>query len=240
MCTVSYIPQPNGFILTSNRDESPDRSPKDLTHVLGSHYQLVYPQDTLAGGTWIAGDNQKRGLSLLNGAFIKHPHRPPYRHSRGVIPIEYFNYVNIEAFCAAFDFEGIEPFTLVVVEHDMLYEIRWDQVNLFKKQLDPRQYYIWSSCTLYDEETQAQRALWFNEWKVNRTNFSLEEIRKFHQFGGESNLENGFVMNRNNVVRTVSISQIQVTSEFAAVYYTELLKKSEDHRIMELIQQYHE
>lgn len=240
MCTVSYIPQPDGFILTSNRDESPDRSPKDLTHIIGSQYQLVYPQDTLAGGTWIAGDNRKRGLTLLNGAFVKHKHRPPYRHSRGIIPIEFFNHDHVEAFCSSFNFEGLEPFTLVIAEDGSLYEIRWDAVNLFQKKLDSSQYYIWSSCTLYDEETQAQRALWFNEWKMNRQDFSLQEIKQFHQFGGEQNLENGFVMNRNNLVRTVSITQIQVTNEFSAVYYTELLKNLTDHRIMELTQQYHE
>ena len=235
MCTVTYIPQPNGYILTSNRDESPDRSPKNLTHVIGKNFQIGYPQDTLAGGTWIAANDGRRAVSLLNGAFVKHQHRPPYRMSRGLIPLEYFNFSDLESFVDKFELEGIEPFTLVVVEGGRLAELRWDQHKTHLKELDPNELYIWSSCTLYDEETQQKRASWFEDWKRAHDEYRLDDIRSFHQFGGEPDLENGFVMNRNNIVRTVSITQVQVDQDQTLMHYTELLKGVEDHLLLKSV-----
>ena len=54
MCTVTYLPLENdGFILTSNRDESPMRKTIPPKKYLENGVELAYPKDQLAGGTWI-------------------------------------------------------------------------------------------------------------------------------------------------------------------------------------------
>ena len=95
MCTVTYVPNQEGIILTSNRDESPERSPKNITRLVG-RFNLCFPQDTLAGGTWIAADDRRRIICVLNGAFEKHAHVPPYRKSRGILALEYFNFETVK------------------------------------------------------------------------------------------------------------------------------------------------
>ena len=86
MCTVTYIPLTNHCYLTSNRDEHITRgqaiAPKKI---LANGYELIYPKDADAGGTWIATKNTGEAIVLLNGGFYKHKSNPPYKKSRGII-----------------------------------------------------------------------------------------------------------------------------------------------------------
>ena len=104
MCTVTYIPNKDGFILTSNRDENAARSPKNITRIDQNGTELVFPRDTTAGGTWIAVSETNRMVCVLNGAFDKHKHRPPYRRSRGLLVLDFFNFPNAESFFEEVDF----------------------------------------------------------------------------------------------------------------------------------------
>ena len=128
MCTVTFLPKgENGYILTSNRDETPKRaaSPPQAYDVHG--IAVTFPKDPLAGGTWIACDKQRFTLCLLNGAFEKHSHRPPYALSRGLMLLDFFKYNDAESFQIGYDFEGIEPFTLIIVDSSAalkIYELR--------------------------------------------------------------------------------------------------------------------
>ena len=93
MCTVTYLPQGNDhFLLTSNRDEMPSRSPRSITVSEFAGQKLAFPRDEMAGGTWLAVSDHNRLACLLNGAFERHDRNPPYRMSRGVMVLEYFTY----------------------------------------------------------------------------------------------------------------------------------------------------
>lgn len=228
MCTVTYIPQPDGrFILTSNRDESPLRSPEGLS--AESHYGkiLLFPKDKGAGGSWIAASDDNRLGCVLNGAFVKHKHQPPYRKSRGLMLVEFFAFPSVNDFAEQYDFEGIEPFTLIVVDRNMPFEIRWDERKLHLKALNPSEKYLWSSATLYPPEIQKKRLQWFSAWKKNRVDFGLEVIREFHLNGGEPDPWNGFVMNRNNKVRTVSVTSVVQEPDGFEMVYGDLLRNTE-------------
>ena len=91
MCTVTYIPQKNGMILTSNRDEHISRG----IALYPEFYQLndkklAFPKDSKAGGTWFISNEQGDAGVLLNGAFEKHIPQPTYRKSRGWLLPEIF------------------------------------------------------------------------------------------------------------------------------------------------------
>jgi len=228
MCTVTYIPQPEGsFILTSNRDESPLRSPENLS--MESHHgrTLLFPKDKGAGGSWIAASDDNRVACVLNGAFVKHKHQPPYRKSRGLMLVEYFGFPSVNDFAKRYDFEGIEPFTLILVEGNKPFEIRWDGRSLHHKILEPNEMHIWSSATLYPPEVQEKRLMWFNRWKEEASDFSLESIRAFHLHGGEPDPWNGFVMNRNDKVRTVSVTSVVQEPDGFEMIYGDLLRNTE-------------
>lgn len=223
MCTVTYIPQKEGFILTSNRDESAARSPQNLTRIQQEGIELIFPRDTTAGGTWIAISETNRLVCVLNGAFEKHKHRPPYSRSRGIMVLDFFKYSSAQNFFETYDFEGMEPFTMIIFDDGDLFEFRWDEQRRHILPLDHTAYYIWSSSTLYPSDIQKKRKGWFDTWLDNREDFSLEAITDFHKNGGEKDTWNGFIMNRLNLVQTVSITNIIKTDSEMKMRYHDLI-----------------
>ena len=86
MCTVTFIPHTaDGFILTSNRDESPFRKTIPPGKYRVKESELVFPKDEVAGGTWFGYNQKGRLICLLNGGFTAHERESEYRMSRGVI-----------------------------------------------------------------------------------------------------------------------------------------------------------
>ncbi len=225
MCTVTYIPQPNNnFILTSNRDEAAHRSPQNLTKTELGGVELIFPRDEMAGGTWIAASNDGRTACLLNGAFEKHKHRPPYRRSRGLMVLDYFKYKSATEFCEHYEFVGMEPFTFILVGKNELHELKWDEKKVHLKELGTEGYYLWSSATLYTPEIKLKRESWFRHWLNGRKDFSLKAIQDFHFHGGEKDDWNGFVMNRMNLVQTVSITNVVKKNDRMEMIYNDLLR----------------
>jgi hypothetical protein len=224
MCTVTYIPKGNSeFIFTQNRDESPNRSAHELVKINQNGKELLFPRDTGVGGTWIAVSDSNQLVSILNGAFKKHKHFPPYRKSRGIMALEFFNFSNAEQFFRIYNFEGLEPFTMVIYDDRKLFDFRWDGLYKFIEELDPDEPYIWASSTLYAKEAKIKRKVWFEEWKKGRTDFSQSAILDFHRTAGDGDPENDLVMNRSNLVRTTSISSIIKSNSKFEMYFSDIL-----------------
>lgn len=235
MCTVTYIPlRSGGFVFTSNRDESPKRSPEGISVEMRGGQTILFPKDTVAGGTWIAISDQHRLACVLNGAFVKHQHRPPYRLSRGIMLLKYFESDSVEDFCENFDLEGIEPFTLIVIEGNRLMALRWDEVSLHTEEYQPEIPLIWSSATLYSPEVQHMRKGWFEQWIAAHPYPTPEEILDFHLHGGEADPINGFVMNRGDLVRTVSVTQVVNNSAGTWMEYHDLLRGKVSRKVLTL------
>ncbi|MBR9921073.1 MAG: NRDE family protein [Bacteroidetes bacterium] len=232
MCTVTFIPDGKGdYTFTTNRDEAPHRSPENLDKTEMFDRELLFPRDTTAGGTWVAVSDRGQLVCLLNGAFVKHKHRPPYRRSRGLMVLDYFSFRDVNQFCRHYRFEGMEPFTFLVIENDILWEIRWDESKLYQLKLDFSRPYIWASAPLYDEEAQKKRRKWFKSFLTQNPDPDSEQILTFHRYTGDGDSYNDLVMNRQNKVRTVSISRIVRSGTNQEFTYVDLLrdtKKQED------------
>ncbi|WP_323758491.1 NRDE family protein [Roseivirga sp.] len=227
MCTVTFLPKgKSSYILTSNRDETPKRAALAPAAYAVYGKEIFFPKDPLAGGTWIATDKQQFTLCLLNGAFEKHHHKPPYKLSRGIMVLDFFKYSSAQSFIEQYDFSGIEPFTLILIEsnHSLsATELVWDEVKLHVRVLDVSQPQIWSSSTLYPEAVRMERKHWFKLWLEAQSNFQQNEIIDFHKTGGKGDEWNDFVMNRGGKVQTVSVTSIEKDSDYTMVY-EDLLK----------------
>jgi hypothetical protein len=221
MCTVSYVPLGAGnFILTSNRDENPDRvtlEPGNATTLVESS-AIICPKDSKAGGSWIAMSASGKVACLLNGAFIKHKHEPPYAKSRGLVLLDYFHYTDATSFSTQVDLTGVENFTLLLVEQQGVYELRWDGKQKFFTFLGNAQPRIWSSCTLYNEQEAEKKANKFNQWIQQPHQPTVDEIAFFH---GYKNAD-GFLLEL-PMVKTVSITSVQKTNEQVRMVYRDLL-----------------
>lgn len=241
MCTVTYYPGPAGFVLTHNRDESPARSPQNIARARtpGGH-DLLFPRDTGAGGTWIAAARDGRVACLLNGAFVRHAHRPPYRRSRGLILLDFFDWALADDFFTMYELEGIEPFTFLFFRKNAapaagarLIEFRWDGQQRYLKALPEDQPHFWCSSTLYPPDMQPRREAVFREWLTaypNYNRFTPARLVRLHQTGSVGDPENDYVMERAGKVRTVSITQLALDEKKARMRYFDLLRQTESER----------
>jgi uncharacterized protein with NRDE domain len=229
MCTLSYIPQgPDSFLWTQNRDESPLRNSEGLE--FKDDVQLVFPKEPLSGGSWIAMSENNRVVSLLNGAFVQHPYSPSTKRSRGLVVLDFFDYPDASAFFGSYDFEDIEPFTMIIYDKGDLWEFRWDKTKKYIKKLNPDLPYLWSATTLYPKEIKQQRQQWFAGFLESNPQPDLLDVMNFHRTAGTGNLKYDLIMDR-GVVKTVSITSISKTSEGLDMTYYDLQneKQSEYH-----------
>lgn len=213
MCTLTYIPiGEDGFYFTTNRDENPLREALFPVQYQLDNGEAIFPMDKVGRGTWMISHEKGFSACLLNGAFSKHDHKPPYRKSRGLMLLDLGNYSSLESFIAQYIFNGMEPFTLLVVAHlhtIKLEELRWDGLTVHYRKLDETESYIWSSSTLYNMDAKLIRKKWFTDWMKRTTILSKEHILNFHTQTKKEDLINGIVMNRNEKIKTLSVTQIK-------------------------------
>jgi uncharacterized protein with NRDE domain len=224
MCTVTYIPVQHSFFLTSNRDENKVRlkaeQPQWYKYASG---HLLFPKDGNAGGTWMALHENGNAMVLLNGAFINHQYLPPYRKSRGLIFLDIFDHPQPLSAFEQIHLNKIEPFTLVIRQADQLFETRWNGQEKSIKELDADSSYIWSSATLYNDVIIQKREQWFTSFLKEYESINEKEILHFHRFAGDGDDANDVLMNRNNELFTVSITQLHRHQDLSHMHYHDLV-----------------
>ncbi|WP_299782641.1 NRDE family protein [uncultured Formosa sp.] len=226
MCTVTYIPQTDGFILTSNRDEKTHRPTLAPEIYIINNTRVVYPKDKQAGGTWIAGNEKGTCIVLLNGAFENHEKKENYRKSRGTILLEILDAEDVLNYFIEIDLTHIEPFTLIVAQHNKLTELKWDSRHKYRINYDVSQPFIWSSATLYNREQQDLRKQWFKDFIQKQNKIDDVNILKFHNNTQPSNNEYGLIINRNDVLTTVSISQLILKNNTIKMTYIDRINNT--------------
>lgn len=222
MCTVSFIPTDKGFCLTSNRDEKATRKsaifPKKYTI---NNKEIIFPKDKNAGGTWFA-NNDNAVIILLNGAEKKHISIGNYKKSRGIIVLELLVSDNVINKWKIMNMSNIEPFTIVFFNKKKLFQLQWNGTEKSTIPLDIKQPHIWSSATLYSPEQKEERKQWFHHFITNNRPISPKKIIDFHRFTENNNKNYGLVINRNNKVKTVSITQYVTQNNTNAITYIDL------------------
>ena len=224
MCTVTYLPLgKEGFIFTSNRDETPKRNTTEPKEYTEDNVALVYPKDELAGGTWIGLSDHNRLVCLLNGGYEIHEREVSYRMSRGVIVKQLLKTENAVDFVEKLDLRGIEPFTVVLLdwaENLKAYELVWTGYQKDFRQLKDEPH-IWSSSTLYTSEMKDLRKQWFSNWLNENEDFTQSDILKFHL--DESNGEEVSLKMKRPYVETVSVTSVKKHNGSVELQYYDLL-----------------
>jgi hypothetical protein len=227
MCTVSFVRANDSVIITSNRDEHIQRenAAAPSFHILPGK-KIIFPKDARAGGTWFAAADNGAVAVLLNGAFKKHIAKPPYRKSRGLILLEMIESDQPLSFFKTLDLDNIEPFTVVLYQPKLLYELRWDGTNKHEKQLDVSSNYIWSSSTLYSDEIIAQREKLFEKFIQAPAGITASGIHNFHN-SNNGDVENGFIIDRETGMKTFSITQAVVKYDAVKFLHNDLLQQKQ-------------
>lgn len=240
MCTVTYYPTQQGAIITSSRDEHLSR-PQAIVPAPYIHHgvELIYPKDPKGGGSWLVIHPNGRVAVLMNGAENAHVSTPPYRLSRGLILLDIIQLEDFPSEIHQFQLEGIEPFTLIWVHGNLLYQMRWNGKKTNLVQLRSENPVIWSSSTLYNPEMQKERQSWFLDWLKNtdqslsQQTINLKErqqrLMNFHQHTASNNKEFGLQIDRSNGMKTGSITSVALNWEEGAcsLHYYDLLNREQ-------------
>jgi uncharacterized protein with NRDE domain len=228
MCTVSYVFSNGKVIITSNRDEQLLRpSAIEPKLYVIKNKNIIFPKDQKAGGTWYAIKDDATILVLLNGAKEKHDLKQTYRKSRGLIVLDLISAKTAISEWKLIDLSDIEPFTLVLFESKKLYQLRWNEVEKETIILNENQNYIWSSSTLYSTKTREEREDWFRQFTFDKTLLTPSDMYDFHRYKENENQENGLTINRNNKLKTLSITQTTIDGNTVKLSYFDLQKELE-------------
>ena len=233
MCTVSYIPKTSetNFVLTSNRDED-SRRPTVAPQIydFGS-VRIAFPKDEISGGSWIAMNNRGKINCLLNGGVGTHTKQDYHTISRGTILLDLTkSELSTRDFFQDKELHNVEPFTVVSIQQEdgkviELIEIIWDGATKHFRNLDTNQAYIWSSAQLYSEEQNELRQKWFADFiKKNQANLSSDKIINFHSGSHSDDAGVNVIMQRGEVLKTVSITQITSHNDGLKMTYSDLLR----------------
>ncbi|WP_264531420.1 NRDE family protein [Flavobacterium sp. N502540] len=228
MCTVSFVNHNGVVMITSNRDEKvirPEAIPP--RNYCQNGKTIMYPKDSKAGGTWFVVDKNGTVLVLLNGGTEKHRILFPYRKSRGLIALDIISSLSPKDFWNEINLEDIEPFTLVLYQNEELYELIWDGLVKIKTLLETSKNHIWSSVTLYPQEIRKKRSNWFFEFLESRDEIFAKDMLDFHKNTHNDDSENGLVINRENFLKTLSITQVVIKQNKGTMKYYDLIKTKE-------------
>ncbi len=227
MCTVSFVHSKGKIIITSNRDEQVARPAFEPRNYLVNQKNLFFPKDPKAGGTWYVVDDSTNVLVLLNGAEEKHQWNPPYRRSRGLIVLDLFSTESAKEAWESIDLENVEPFTLVLFQDQLLYQLRWNGTEKSTLKLNTNENHIWSSSTLYSKEIREQRAQWFSTFLDTTPEVTFEEMFRFHRYTETANTQHGLIINRNDQLKTLSITQSVIEQNKITVIHHDLIEEKE-------------
>lgn len=228
MCTVSFVKTADSIIITSNRDEKMIRPSAILPQSYNVNNQnLIFPKDPKAGGTWFATNEAGVVLVLLNGAQEKHEVQLPYRKSRGLIVLDVISASSPRASWDVIDLDQIEPFTLVLFQEEQLWQLRWNGSEKETIELDINQPHVWSSSTLYPAAVREERAKWFHQYMNEKQQVSVNDMYQFHRYTHNDNQENGLVINRNDEMQTLSITQAVLQQKKVKVLHYDLITQED-------------
>jgi hypothetical protein len=225
---------PEGYVLTHNRDENPQRgSSKKISHFKTKKRQLYYPQDLKAHGTWVGISAATHGHAkncrsacLLNGGTTPYAQKKEYPVSRGNIVPAVLKAFNFKTWAQDFDFSAYEPFTLIVKEAAGLFKLVHNQENTFWKSLNAQIPHIWCSTTLYNSAQLQLRAVHWKKWLTSTVVRQAKAVADFHLHGLKQDNLPGFQILQRPKVKTVSISQISLERDAYSLHYQNIISQS--------------
>jgi hypothetical protein len=83
--------------------------------------------------------------------------------------------------------------------------------------------HIWSSSTLYNTQAKEQRRQWFQQFIHNNPDPTGPDLLQYFLHDAPQDYFNGFNMNRNELVKTCSISVVEIQKQAARFLYHDVI-----------------
>ena len=229
MCIVSYVHRKNGFILTSNRDENPNRKTINPDYYFIDNQTFIFPKDKKAGGTWFAINCTKSQVGCILNA--QQPHHKKSNQSRGVFLLNHLKKFRFYQNLTARHFQNLPPFEYLFIDYKQKYpQFRtyyWDGQKLLNKKSEPLKNELWSSKSLYSREKHSENLSSYNRWIKQNPNFNQESVMQLHEDYFVQGLKSkNFHRHQQTLnIQTVSITSLSVDGDNKKLVYRDLISK---------------
>ena len=212
MCTLTLIPQKEGYLLTMNRDERRTRHEAGLFDA----GDICYPVDGEAKGTWVGVNQQGVAMGLLNR--YQEPSRDGAVSRGHIIPeaLQEGAYEHVVAFMKQLQADKHNPFDAVVVSDQGIHHFSWSGREFSFTEYEGVCPFMLSSSSVNLEDTLKYRQESFAQWTEHMG--AESPIESFHllQIKG---MESASVMMSRELTHTKSLTQIEVSSANCALAY---------------------
>lgn len=226
MCSLSYLPTKEGFILSHNRDELPQR---ESSSTIKEGLDFYFPQDLKAGGTWMGVHKNGWSACLLNGGSVPYPRKLPYAKSRGTVILNFLENLNLEDFQKQ-SWDGLEPFTLILARTGELWQLHHDPLENHWQRLNPDEAHFWSSTKLYHPNIREAREARFRNWLQSTESINRKSVQAFHLNTQHSPSKGGLRLDTDSLLNTVSFCQFEAQNDHFYFSYHYLLKNRLDQK----------
>jgi hypothetical protein len=215
MCTVTFIPRQNGFLLGMNRDERWERGRDSIPPQI--HGNSIYPRD-VEGGTWIGVNAAGMAFAILN----RNGKEITRTRSRGEVILQLIScnrMMEMGSRLASLDLHGTLPFTLLVISASdkRLAEHVWDGETLFAIPYDWTARH-WFSSGLSDETATEHRSEVVKATSAEQDYGSPEWLRRLHRSHGDAPGPFSICVHRKEV-GSVSYTEIAVAPDRISMGY---------------------
>lgn len=238
MCTVSFLPKPQGFYLAMNRDEKRDRlAPLAPAVFRSDRRRAVFPREP-AGGTWISVNDVGVSLALINWHRIE---REPRNNglSRGLVVRELAGKSTANEIAAALrklPLRKLRPFRLIAIlpREKRITEWRWNLKQLVAHKHSWQRNH-WFSSGFDEAKAEHERmkvcaavaggadpgresSMFFNRVGVNAAGYSLSSLRRLHRSHLPKRGPFSICMHRPDAM-TISYTEVAVSKQRATMRY---------------------
>ena len=222
MCTVTFIPRKDGFLLGANRDELWERgrlsAPPKLFTVGDTH--VISPRD-VHGGTWIAVNEHGLAFALLNrNHYGVHYSK---QRSRGEVITALLAARSVQkagSLLLPANVRGMLPFTLVAFSaaESRCLEFIWTGQHLQEGDPGWRARH-WFSSGLSDEMAESERSLIAIEAARDQDHGTYAWLRRLHRAHGPGPGPFSVCVHRDDV-GTVSYAEVVVSPGTVTMSYS--------------------
>jgi hypothetical protein len=219
MCSVSFLPREDGFVLAMNRDERLSRQSALPPEVIKRDgLAMLYPRE-LSGGTWIGINSAGMAFSLVNW-YSQPDCGDSHPVSRGEVVrtlLSARNCADAASLLPRLPLRRMNPFRLMVVgsrEHSL---VEWHCSGGYLERFDLRwkRHHWFSSGVDEGKANEIRRRVCA---RMHGDSFDLASLRKLHRSHAPKAGPFSLCMHRDEAC-TVSYTEINVRGSVAMTYY---------------------
>jgi hypothetical protein len=222
MCTLTFVPTADGYVVGMNRDEKLTRARAippmrlDLPRATA-----LFPREG-SGGTWIGCNNHGNLLALLNWNDVTPPFGGAAVRSRGVLIPELIggdDLADTQARFARLDLKEVAPFRLVgaFFKESLIMEWRWDGLRRQELNFAWRKRH-WFSSSVSDALAQRERGRACEKAERDSSLDLVSWVRNLHQSHDPVPGPFSICVHRKDAA-TVSYTEVRLSGEGSSMSY---------------------